>query len=80
MKTILKEEKKIELKELLLQVQKPGQYLGNEWNHLVNEKKWSNAKAKAAIIYPDLYELGMSNFGIKILYKIINEEEDFLCD
>ena len=71
---------------LLLKVQKPGQYLGIEWGHLVggpNEtdlKRWNKTKVRTALIYPDLYELGMSNFGTKILYQIINKEKDFLCD
>lgn len=80
---------------LLLRVQKPGQYLGIEWGHLIeNEtasprngepererlKKWSDTKVRTALIYPDLYELGMANFGTKILYQIINNDQDFLCD
>ena len=93
---------------LLLKVQKPGQYLGIEWGHLVEnvtarrrvgvsareqenvseyrrigetaKKRWSDAKVKTALIYPDLYELGMANFGTKILYQIINSHSDYLCD
>ncbi|MBI2996613.1 MAG: TIGR03960 family B12-binding radical SAM protein [Candidatus Melainabacteria bacterium] len=83
---------------LLLRVQKPGQYLGIELGHLVeNEtgrlgagngrreqkkelKKWAEAKVRTALIYPDLYELGMSTFGTKILYQVINSHPDFLCD
>jgi radical SAM family uncharacterized protein/radical SAM-linked protein len=64
--------------ELLPQVTKPGQYLGSEWNAYC--KDWDSAKSRIAIIYPDLYELGMSNYGIKILYKIVNEHPDYLCD
>ena len=73
--------------DLLLKVQKPGQYLGIEWGHLVNRelenkniKTWGTTKVHAGLIYPDLYELGMSNFGTKILYHIINNHPDFLCD
>src|SRR3990167_8112935 len=96
---------------LLLKVQKPGQYLGIEWGHLIenetakrrvgvsareqenvseyrsigvsakkNLKRWSDAKVKTALIYPDLYELGMANFCTKILYQIINSHSDYLCD
>ncbi|MBI3590120.1 MAG: TIGR03960 family B12-binding radical SAM protein [Candidatus Melainabacteria bacterium] len=77
---------------LLLKVQKPGQYLGIEWGHLVgreaevkvqeknNLKSWTDTRIHAALIYPDLYELGMANFGTKILYQIINSHKDFLCD
>ena len=81
------------INDLLFKVQKPGQYLGIEYGHLVgNEiegqiiegqkklKKWKDVKATLALIYPDLYELGMSNFGTKILYQIINSHPDFLCD
>jgi len=64
--------------ELLPQVQKPGQYLGLEWG--AYRKDWDSAKSRMAIIYPDLYELGMSNFGIKILYNIVNQHPDYLCD
>ena len=83
------------INNLLLRVQKPGQYLGIEWGHLVRPetrdkkqetrdtsalKHWDDAKVRTALIYPDLYELGMSNFGTKILYQIINRHPDFLCD
>lgn len=64
--------------ELLPRVQKPGQYLGMEWGAW--RKDWDSAKSRIAIIYPDLYELGMSNFGIKILYNIVNNHPDYLCD
>lgn len=75
--------------DLLLKVQKPGQYLGIEWGHLVGRaqhsensclKDWNKVKVRTALIYPDLYELGMANFGTKILYQIINSHKDFLCD
>lgn len=72
---------------LLLKVQKPGQYLGIEWGHLVNGpiaenklKSWDKTKVHTALIYPDIYELGMANFGTKILYQIMNNHPDFLCD
>lgn len=64
--------------ELLPQVQKPGQYLGTEWGAF--NKDWDSAKSRMALIYPDLYELGMSNFGLKILYNIVNNHPDYLCD
>lgn len=78
------------INDLLLKVQKPGQYLGIEWGHLVdnsyedkknkNLKQWNDTSVRMALIYPDLYELGMSNFGTKILYQIVNSHEKFLCD
>ncbi len=63
---------------ILPRVQKPGQYIGNEWG--ARHKDWDSAKSRMAIVYPDLYELGMSNFGIKILYNIVNNHPDYLCD
>lgn len=67
-------------KDLLYKVNKPAQYLGIEWNRLVDAENFNNKKAKAVIVYPDLYELGLANFGIKILYKIINNHKEYLCD
>lgn len=64
--------------EILPKVQKPGQYLALE--EAAHKKTWSQAKSKLALIYPDLYELGMANFGIKVLYNIINQHPDYLCD
>lgn len=72
--------------DLLLKVNKPTQYLGNEWGHLIDKKvdtslkSWEETKVRTAIVYPDLYELGLANFGIKILYQILNSHKDFLCD
>ena len=77
---------------LLLKVQKPAQYLGIEWGHLLENtsknrkdvlnklKKWEEAAVRTTLIYPDIYELGMSNFGTKILYEIINSYSEYLCD
>ncbi len=64
--------------ELLTQVERPGQYLGNEWGAV--HKDFDKATVRLALAFPDLYELGMSNFGQRILYNIVNREEDFLCD
>jgi radical SAM family uncharacterized protein/radical SAM-linked protein len=64
--------------ELLPRVNKPGQYLGNEFGAV--HKDWDSAKSRMALIYPDLYELGMSNYGLKILYNIVNKHPDYLCD
>lgn len=63
---------------MLDRVTKPGQYLGNEWGARL--KSFDAAKVRLAIAFPDLYELGMSNFGLKILYQIVNDREDFMCD
>ncbi len=66
------------LDELLEKATKPGQYLGNEWG--ARRKPFHSATVRLAITFPDLYELGMSNFGLKILYQIINDRPDMMCD
>lgn len=64
--------------ELLHQVERPGQYLGNEWG--AARKDFDSASVRLALAFPDLYELGMSNFGQRILYNIVNGKKEFLCD
>lgn len=64
--------------ELLEKVNRPGQYLGNEWG--AAKRNWDSAQVRLALVFPDLYELGMSNFGLRILYHIVNALPDFLCD
>lgn len=64
--------------ELLEKVVKPGQYLGNEWGAW--RKPFEKAKVRLAVSFPDLYELGMSNFGLKILYQIVNSRDEFIFD
>jgi radical SAM family uncharacterized protein/radical SAM-linked protein len=64
--------------ELLEQVVRPGQYLGNEWG--AARKPWQSAEVRLALVFPDLYELGMSNFGQRILYQILNSCPSYLAD
>ncbi len=59
-------------------VVRPGQYLGNEWG--AARKRWDSAEVHLALVFPDLYELGMSNFGQRILYQIVNSQPAFLAD
>ena len=66
------------LNELLLTVQKPGRYVGGEWNAV--KKEWTDDKVKVLLAFPDLYEIGMSHLGIKILYGILNNRADCLCE
>lgn len=70
------EQKKIE--ELLERVRKPGRYLGNEWNAVRKDLK--RASVKFALAFPDLYEVGMSHLGFKLLYHLLNEEDDIACE
>ncbi len=58
----------MEIKELLERVRKPSRYLGGEYGSIVKK----DAEVKIALAYPDLYEIGMSYIGLKILYFLIN--------
>ncbi len=60
--------------ELLQAVMKPARYTGHEWNS--SEKKRDEALCTFALSMPDVYEVGMSNLGLKILYEILNRRED----
>ena len=59
-------------------VGKPARYTGNEWNAVC--KPWDEATARMVLAYPDVYEVGMSNLGLQILYDIINRHSDALCE
>ena len=64
--------------QIISQVIKPARYLGGEHNSIV--KDWSSTNLKVALAYPDLYDLGMSNLGIALLYDIINKRADALAE
>jgi len=68
----MNELEKILQAEILPLVNKPGRYIGNEIN--VIKKDWSKDLLKFALIFPDLYEIGMSHIGFEILYHILNSE------
>jgi radical SAM family uncharacterized protein len=64
--------------QILPNVLKPGRYIGNEFNSI--HKDWEKTPYKIALIFPDIYEIGMSNLGLQILYHIINQEKDLLAE
>lgn len=64
------------LEDLLARVQKPGRYAGHELNVIVKE----DAPFRMALSYPDLYEVGMSNNGLRILYDIVNAMPGAACE
>ncbi len=66
------------LENIWMQVQKPGRYTGGEVNSTVKDK--SSVSVRFALCYPDLYEVGMSNLGIKILYELMNARSDTWCE
>ncbi|HJX69552.1 MAG TPA: TIGR03960 family B12-binding radical SAM protein, partial [Dehalococcoidia bacterium] len=53
-------------------------YTGGEWNSVV--KEWETTKVKVALAYPDLYEIGMSNLALPILYDLVNKQPDVLAE
>ncbi|MFA5090162.1 MAG: TIGR03960 family B12-binding radical SAM protein [Candidatus Omnitrophota bacterium] len=65
-------------KELLLEVHKPGRYIGHEWN--VSRKDLSHSMVRFALCFPDLYEVGMSNLGMRIIYGLLNSLSDVSCE
>ncbi len=66
------------LETLLEKVMRPGQYLGNEWG--AHHKSFAAASVRLALVFPDSYELGMSNFGQRILYNIVNRQDGLMAD
>ena len=70
--------KKILFEELLDKVEKPGRYTGKEFNEIVKEE--NKSAVKIALAFPDLYEIGMSYLGFKILYEIINRRDDAVAE
>lgn len=67
-----------DLEEILPKVEKPGRYLGGEWNAV--KKDPGEVEIKIALAFPDLYEVGMSYLGQKILYHILNAEPSILAE
>ncbi|MBR2406810.1 MAG: TIGR03960 family B12-binding radical SAM protein [Clostridia bacterium] len=66
------------LEQLFEKVQKPARYTGGELNSIVKDK--SKVAVRFAFCFPDLYEVGMSHLGMKILYGAKNAVEDFWCE
>ena len=66
------------LDSILHQVTKPARYTGGEWNSIL--KDWDKTSIKIVLIYPDLYELGMSNMALPILYELLNSQPDVLAE
>lgn len=66
------------IEPLLLQAQKPAQYIGGEMGSVI--KKREDVDVRFAFCFPDTYEIGMSHLGMKILYSLINARENFWCE
>ena len=63
---------------ILKKVEKPGRYTGGEWGEVI--KNPEEVDIRFAFCFPDTYEIGMSNLGIRILYTILNERKDTWCE
>jgi radical SAM family uncharacterized protein len=64
--------------EMLLKVEKPSRYTGNEWNMVV--KNLDEVDSRFAFCFPDTYEVGMSHLGMRILYHLLNEQKGIYCE
>ncbi len=66
------------MSSVLKSVSKPGRYTGGEYNSIIKDK--SAVKCRFAFAFPDTYEIGMSNLGVRILYDVLNKEKDVWCE
>ena len=64
--------------EILMQVEKPARYIGNEVNAVMKDK--NKVDIRFAMCFPDVYEIGMSHLGIQIIYDMLNQYEDVWCE
>ena len=64
--------------EILLKIEKPARYIGNEVNSVMKDK--NEVDIRFAMCFPDVYEIGMSHLGIQILYDMFNRREDVWCE
>ena len=69
-------DKKIEA--ILKKVSKPGRYIGGEYGEILKNKE--EIDCRIAFCFPDTYEIGMSNLGMRILYGALNEQKDVWCE
>ena len=66
------------VEKFLLDVQKPGRYVGGEINSVVKDIK--DIDVRFAFCFPDIYEVGMSHLGLKILYSLFNSKPYIWCE
>ncbi len=66
------------LEALLHRVQKPGRYVGGEYNAV--HKPWDAVEVHVCLAFPDIYDLGMSNFALAILYDLLNQQPHVLAE
>ncbi len=64
--------------KILLNVEKPARYTGGEWNMVIKDPQ--KVDVRFAFCFPDVYEVGMSHLGMKILYHVLNRRQDTYCE
>ena len=69
---------KEKIERFLLDIQKPARYIGGETGSIIKDK--SKVSVRFAFCFPDSYDIGMSHLGMKILYSLTNEREDYWCE
>ncbi len=62
----------------LHEIDKPARYVGGEWGQ--RRKPWNTTRIRTCLAFPDLYDIGMSHLGTRILYHVLNEPGDMLCE
>ena len=60
------------------QIEKPARYVGGEWGQV--QKSWDTTRIRVCLAFPDIYDIGMSHLGTRILYRELNAPEDMLCE
>ena len=66
------------ISSVLKSVSKPGRYIGGEFNSVIKNKE--EVGVRFAFCFPDTYEIGMSNLGVRILYDVLNKDDDVWCE
>lgn len=64
--------------EILMQIEKPARYIGNEVNSVIKKKE--DVAVRFCMCFPDIYEIGMSHLGIQVLYSMFNSWDDTWCE
>ncbi|KJR46670.1 Fe-S oxidoreductase [Desulfosporosinus sp. I2] len=67
-----------QVERFLPKVLKPSRYIGSEWNAI--KKDWDKTEVQMVFAFPDVYEVGMSHLGTRILYHLVNSFPEFLCE
>ena len=66
------------ISSVLKSVTKPGRYIGGEFNSVIKNK--DEVSCRFAFCFPDTYEIGMSNLGVRILYDVLNKDSEVWCE